>query len=173
MIGDADKKQKAVDVLSWVGDGWLDALQRRFLTAAIIPTTAPFWSSMQNSRKHCSEPAVGAQYVLFCVVLSEDAAARAMQRGAAVRFSGSQGERGDMRKGALMMVLGKFEGEILIALLTSSHSLFAAVWLYFTLLRLSFCLNLSPSCTLFLHFTVIHDIPVLSSLSPLCLPILF
>lgn len=55
----------------------------------------------------------------------------------------SQGERGEMRKRALMMVLGKFDKrEICIASLTASHSLVVA----------ALCLNLRPSCK-FAHFS--------------------
>lgn len=46
--------------------------------------------------------------------------------GVLLFVSESQGERGVMRKRTLMMVLGKFEREICIALLTSSHSLAVA-----------------------------------------------
>lgn len=68
-----------------------------------------------------------------------------------------------------MMVLGKFEREILIALLTLSRSLVvAAVWLRFTLLQLSFCLNLSPACTLTFYNNSRHSCS-LFSLSPFIL----
>ena len=54
-------------------------------------------------------------------------------RGVLLFLFGSQGERGEMRKRALMMVLGKLEREILIAFLISSYGLVvAAVWLGFT-----------------------------------------
>lgn len=56
---------------------------------------------------------------------------------------GERGERGEMRKRALMIVLGKFDKrEICIASLTASHSLVVA----------ALCLNLRPSCK-FAHFS--------------------
>lgn len=157
--GDADKKQKAVDVLG-METADFDTLQLRFLTGPIIPTTAPFWSSMQNSQNM-----VGSQRWESSVLCCSEQRCSCLgpTEGMLLFVFESQGERGEMRKRALMMVLGKFERVILMTLLTSSQSLVvAAVCLCFTLVQLSEHSALD-------YLAILHTSHVLSSLSPFIL----
>lgn len=139
----------------WDGDSWLDTLQLRFLTGPIIPTTAPFWSSMQNSQN-----IVPSQRWENVVLLWAKMQLPGPCRAVLLVLSGSQRGRGEMRRRTLMMVLREIwerEREIFIILLSRSLSV-AAVLLH------ALCLpKFQPILryATLLHFTVIHDTCVL------------
>lgn len=117
-----------------MSQSWLDTLQLRFLTGPIIPTTAPFWSSMQNSQNIVL--ASGGK-VVCCVAQSDDAAARALQ-SAAVLIREPRGKRADEEESSNDGIREIWE--IRIAILTFSHTVVVSA--------LFFCLNLFSSCKL-------------------------